>query len=83
MFTAHTHEARMTYTCRCFLQDEKAARAMKTEVAVGVGAVIEVRVDSGCYKFSDTCSSSGCRRAADGCCGRGGSCCCGGCNGRC
>lgn len=39
------------HTCRCFLQDEKAACAVKTEVAVGVGAVIEVRVDSGCYKF--------------------------------
>lgn len=39
------------HTGRCFLQDEKAACAVKTEVAVGVGAVIEVRVDSGCYKF--------------------------------
>lgn len=81
MFTPHSHKAWMAYTCRCFLQDEKTTCAMKTEVAVGVGTVIEVRVDCSCYKFSDSCGSSGGRAGGGG----GGSCgssCCGGCNGR-
>lgn len=39
------------HTCRCLLQDQEAAGAMKAEMPMGIRTVIEMRLNSRSHKL--------------------------------